>query len=296
MGRACAALLREAGYASGRPDLSRLLAAAGADLRKDSLAGSGRLLVENDAYVISINRSGSETRQRFSIAHEIGHILLFEGVIDQSEDLLVSLARDHRDADIEHLCNRAASELLMPEGDFKTRLTSKPFTWSATRELAAFYGVSTYAALTRVAEVLIGVNILLLRRDHLTSGSSQIYFVEDSLPRRTHSVNFSRFPVREMKPNLLDDGRLDLSTRASSSLKIGGFGYEALIRRGIALHSGGAKVTDAPPLFSIERWIRPGGPARKVSIHVILLLQEKRAPAWEWSALTGRRPARGTLT
>lgn len=83
---------------------------------------SGMLLRDSgdDAAVIGVNRVHTGTRQRFTIAHELGHFLLHQGrpvIVDPAirmranfRDARSSLATDREEID----ANQFAAELLMP--------------------------------------------------------------------------------------------------------------------------------------------------------------------------------------
>lgn len=80
---------------------------------------SGFLLREGDRAVIGINSRNSPKRQRFTIAHELGHWQLHDGkplIVDQSiminkRDDLASQATDQEEIE----ANQFAAEILMPE-------------------------------------------------------------------------------------------------------------------------------------------------------------------------------------
>jgi Zn-dependent peptidase ImmA (M78 family) len=85
------------------------------DLSGMLLRGSGE-----DAAVIGVNRVHSGTRQRFTIAHELGHFLLHQGrpvIVDPAirmranfRDARSSLATDREEIE----ANQFAAEILMP--------------------------------------------------------------------------------------------------------------------------------------------------------------------------------------
>ncbi len=104
--------------------------------------------LENDrGFVIAINESDNLERQRFSIAHEVAHILLSTGCNDIKFRGLVAQAAE------ESICNELAAELLMPRDKFK-RLASS-YLWSVTsiNKLATQFQVSLQASARRLAEL-----------------------------------------------------------------------------------------------------------------------------------------------
>lgn len=99
-------------------DLARQL---GAQLSFEPFGGdvSGMIVRDGERVVIGVNSAHAGTRQRFTIAHELGHLVLHEGqrvIVDRS--LKVNL-RDPRSAlatnSQEIAANAFAAELLMPE-------------------------------------------------------------------------------------------------------------------------------------------------------------------------------------
>lgn len=80
---------------------------------------SGFLLRDNERVIIGVNSRNSSKRQRFTIAHELGHWCLHEGkplIVDQSvminkRDDVSSQATDVEEIDANHF----AAELLMPK-------------------------------------------------------------------------------------------------------------------------------------------------------------------------------------
>ncbi len=91
----------------------------GAELRYEPFEGdddiSGVLIKKDDTCVIGINSAHAITRQRFSIAHEIGHLILHSKsalFVDKviNRDRKSSLAIDNKEIE----ANQFAAELLMP--------------------------------------------------------------------------------------------------------------------------------------------------------------------------------------
>ncbi len=115
-------ILKEGGVTSPPVPLERLVELCRAAIRYEPFEGelSGMVHRRSDGSgVIGVNSSHSPTRQRFTIAHEIGHLLLHsddEVHIDEKRPLgqrdeLSSQAVDPREIE----ANQFAAELLMPE-------------------------------------------------------------------------------------------------------------------------------------------------------------------------------------
>lgn len=109
-------------------DVMRLAAALNAQIHNDVAADnlSGFLVrdVNTRRSLIGVNSTHTETRKRFTIAHEIGHLMLHEGDalhVDQRNGIDLGLRMKHRDQgsslgidDEEKEANLFAAELLMP--------------------------------------------------------------------------------------------------------------------------------------------------------------------------------------
>jgi Zn-dependent peptidase ImmA (M78 family) len=80
---------------------------------------SGALIRNDDSVVIAVNSAQHENRQRFTIAHEIGHFLLHEGTkVHFDEDFRVNYrnAASSEAIDTDEIeANRFAAALLMPQ-------------------------------------------------------------------------------------------------------------------------------------------------------------------------------------
>lgn len=79
---------------------------------------SGMLIPDPAGWVIAVNSSHPETRQRFTLAHEIGHLRLHRFAAPHADGSFVVRFRDERSSEgttLEEIeANRFAAELLMP--------------------------------------------------------------------------------------------------------------------------------------------------------------------------------------
>lgn len=123
---------------------------------------SGMLVRERDRIVIGVNADHSENRQRFTVAHELGHLVLHRGrplVVDAARinlrDRTSSLATDLEEIE----ANSFAAELLMPRAmvlrDFRkiADADGAASLQSVKRDLAVGYGVSDLAMEYRLANL-----------------------------------------------------------------------------------------------------------------------------------------------
>lgn len=117
----------------------------------------GFLYREDSEAVIGVNRDQAAVRQRFTIAHELGHLLLHERSqvhVDRGfrVRLRSGVSREGIDRD-EMEANRFAAELLMPTGFLRADLEEWELDLADDRQLrvlARRYGVSTQALAIRL--------------------------------------------------------------------------------------------------------------------------------------------------
>ena len=104
---------------------------------------------EDGELVIRYREANSRERNRFTIAHEIAHILIskFTG-----EDVMANKHRKGFD-DEEAAANRVAAELLMPEEMLNEHLSQRQPCWSSVAAIRGAFNVSTTALLRRIVEL-----------------------------------------------------------------------------------------------------------------------------------------------
>lgn len=161
-------LLDEAGVTSAPVPLERLAERCRAAIRFEPFDGdlSGMVhCLPGGGGVIGVNSEHSKTRQRFTIAHELGHLLLHsdeEFHIDEKRPLarrdeVSSQATDAREIE----ANQFAAELLMPEARVRESLEvfaegdEDISVEDAIGELARIYRVSQLAMTHRLTNLKI---------------------------------------------------------------------------------------------------------------------------------------------
>lgn len=136
----------------------------GAEVRLFDLEAdvSGVLYREADRRVIVVNKQQSLVRQRFTIAHEIGHLILHSGnAVHVDEGFRINL-RDPRAATAEEVeeieANAFAANLLMPAAWVRRDVEDNrldPSDEDALALLAERYGVSLHAMALRLASLSV---------------------------------------------------------------------------------------------------------------------------------------------
>jgi IrrE N-terminal-like domain len=152
MDAAAAELLSRHGETVPPVGLRRLCRSFSADLRWASGARAhGRLDVADGRFVITVSKNQGWRRQRFSLAHEIGHLVMFNALQDDGDALRSLVAPEHW-AGVERLCDRAASRLLVPPSMLRDDLLAAPLGPDRLRALYDRYMVSWPVLLRAVAE------------------------------------------------------------------------------------------------------------------------------------------------
>ncbi|HLO97647.1 MAG TPA: ImmA/IrrE family metallo-endopeptidase [Fimbriimonas sp.] len=118
---------------------------------------SGMLILHGGRAFIAVNQGHHRTRQRFSIAHEIGHYVLHRGKSDLFVDGSYSMHRDSQSSTGEVIweiqANAFAAELLVPELELRSIVGARqidPFDETTIRRIAAHFDVSPYALSVRL--------------------------------------------------------------------------------------------------------------------------------------------------
>ncbi len=110
------------------------------DAFKDD-AFSGFCLYDDEFPLIYINNSKPETRQIFTLFHELSHILFKTGGVDtRLDDYIDYLEGDDRK--IEIICNRFAGQFLVPDSDFNTQIKGVTVNDETLQNIADRYKVS----------------------------------------------------------------------------------------------------------------------------------------------------------
>jgi Zn-dependent peptidase ImmA (M78 family) len=155
-------LLRDAKVANPPIPIERIARDAGAVLRYEPFEGdlSGLLFREGEQVIIGVNALHSKTRQRFTIAHELGHLILHashglhvdRGFPTRARDSVSSQAVDAEEIQ----ANTFAAELLMPSDLLREDLQARVLDFendTLVPELADRYKVSTQAMTFRLVNL-----------------------------------------------------------------------------------------------------------------------------------------------
>ncbi len=154
-------LLKEAGIVSPPVDVFTIARNLDAEVREAAFEDdvSGMLVKENGRVLIGINKENSYVRQRFTVAHEIGHMLLHSEPLYVDRQYTIKM-RDGRSGlavdphEIE--ANSFAAELLMPTHFLLEDVRGLHIDYendAVINELASMYEVSPQAMTFRLTNI-----------------------------------------------------------------------------------------------------------------------------------------------
>jgi Zn-dependent peptidase ImmA (M78 family)/transcriptional regulator with XRE-family HTH domain len=116
---------------------------------------SGFCLYDAEFPIIYVNNTTAQTRQIFTILHELGHILTATGGVTKRDDSYIAKLKGD-DRQIEIFCNRFAAETLLPVAEFKKALGPNPASDESITKIANTFRVSRHVVLLR----LLGLNLV----------------------------------------------------------------------------------------------------------------------------------------
>lgn len=125
----------------------------GAFVVKEQLHGSAaRIIGKGDRAFITVDSTDLPARQRFSVAHELGHWMIHRGKLSTLICSEKSLVTGWNVDDPERSANRFAADLLMPSFLFAPAAKNRPITIDTVRELCAEFRTSLTATAIRLVE------------------------------------------------------------------------------------------------------------------------------------------------
>ena len=157
--------LRQKHGMTGFPlDVAQLAAIMGVRVSRENLEDkiSGALFAQEENVVMAVNANHAARRQRFTMAHELGHYVLHWSGEETTAfvDGSLGFRRDERSHDgsveIEIEANAFAAELLMPRVQVEKMASAPDFDWqdeTSLRKLSGFFGVSEQAVTVRLTSL-----------------------------------------------------------------------------------------------------------------------------------------------
>ncbi len=118
-----------------------------------NISAEAMLLPSEDGYTVVLKEadtSNYKIRQRFSIAHELGHLLLNKAGMSNRSHSSPQYRHGYDDDSEERLCDAIAAEILMPKLTFQEDAWMEGWSLKSLRTLSRAYDVSMTAAAKRM--------------------------------------------------------------------------------------------------------------------------------------------------
>lgn len=191
---------------SAFPDAPEQLAKRlGVEIRISALGGcDGWCLIYGQKAIVRLNRNSSKVRRRFTLAHELGHLILGVPTLvgETYEDMLRSNSEDERRV------NDLASALLIPAKVAKEFLSELPVITASLKKLAKKADVSDLATAIRVCNLareigLLNASVVLFDGDSVRWQWSKTISMSDQTAVRllSEARKASPMPYREDFPD-----------------------------------------------------------------------------------------------
>lgn len=113
---------------------------------------NGFCLTDSDFPIICINNSSSKTRQIFTLFHELGHLLTSSNGFTR-DDLDYINFLPPKNQLLEILCNKFASELLVPAEEFKNQISRFDGSEESISDIANHFNVSRDVILRKLLDL-----------------------------------------------------------------------------------------------------------------------------------------------
>lgn len=126
------------------------------------------------AYVVSLKKGQSRSRRRFTLAHEMGHAIVYSGMAGADtiewNRPIECRGKTEDEKDEERLCDLIAAELLMPVVQFSGVMGEIGVCAGTIPEIARRFGVSLQATCRRLVQILpYEISMSLWKLDELNS-------------------------------------------------------------------------------------------------------------------------------
>lgn len=171
--------------------LESIAAFRGAVVTRAALHGVDGILVrDGDDGLITVSSTHPITRQNFSIAHELGHFELHQGInqLCTNRDM-----RDYRRSPVEREANCYAANLLMPDSMFAPLVEGRRPGVDLVSEIAQRFGTSLTATAIRLIEMHDGrCAVVVSDRDGPRwAGESESFGVRVNTKRKLSSYSYA---------------------------------------------------------------------------------------------------------
>lgn len=139
----------------GPTDLEAVCAKVGLTVEHRPLLVDALLQETESGYLAVVNSTNKAAKQRISLAHEIGHLMLYQAT--GLRQAFGHLSPDERQSDesieIEELCDIFAFELTMPSDAWRGHILADGMSLTTVRSLMECYRVSIATAAQRLRDI-----------------------------------------------------------------------------------------------------------------------------------------------
>lgn len=157
--------------------------------------------IEGGGYVVYLNKRHSESRRRFTLAHEIGHTFFFDLSVNSDEERNID-ERESKpmrvDPEEEDLCNTAAREILMPRKQFSVMVNRSGFGAKGVLYLANCFRTSIRATALRLVEFCPYSVFVCAWQKNTSTGAFETLWVQGSASVRCRKN--AKFSVTSDQP------------------------------------------------------------------------------------------------
>lgn len=158
-------------------------------ISNNSLKDDALLFIENGSYKIEFSKPKNWKRQRFTIAHEIFHVIIYELFHDIIDFSKVDIS------ELERLCDKGASELLIPTKSIKADVNTSKLTVDFLNKLSERYKVSFSAVCWKINQIYPEKSIYIWRRYARNEKDNIEYRVYMAFQSYTSNLVFPYIPV-----------------------------------------------------------------------------------------------------
>ena len=129
-------------------------------IEERDIGSEAMLLQAKDGYTIVLKKAshvGQLARQRFSMAHELGHLILLKSQqarLKGDADMMMKQRAHGRNNEEELLCDQIAAEILMPRLAFQEDGWMEGWSLRSLRTLSRLYRTSVPATAMRMVELM----------------------------------------------------------------------------------------------------------------------------------------------
>jgi len=177
-----------------------LAASLGARVEVRPGGPEGRVVVRDGRFVVQMREGASWRRQRFTLAHEVAHLLLFSADAEAGRLRAVPSSSEHDFRAVERLCSVGAAELLMPRNDLRMAVLSGIGSRRLLRELHDRYLVSWRSLFVQIAEAFEGLSTIVWSR---SADAGNPYRIDRAFTRTRTDWLPSGLSERRLTPNPL---------------------------------------------------------------------------------------------